>query len=69
MVEQKNNQDVWVNAGGRIVCGEHGGDYLTSAIKAGQGPHIVTPLDDWLLCLADEAAELGFECETCAAGR
>lgn len=56
---------VWINAGGRIVCRNHGGHYLTTAIKSGEGPHIFTPLDDWLYHPPEIAAEYDFNCEDC----
>lgn len=56
---------VWINEGGMIVCRDHGGDYLESAINAGEGPHILTPLDDWLYHSPEVAAQYNFNCEVC----
>lgn len=56
---------VWINVGGRVVCRNHGGDYLRTAIAHGNGPHILTPLDDWLYHSPDIAAEHNLSCEDC----
>lgn len=56
---------VWINEGGMIVCRHHGGGYLESAINAGKGPRILTPLDDWLYHPPEVAAHYDFNCETC----
>lgn len=57
---------VWISAGGEIVCRDHGGSCLTAAIVAGQGPEIVTPLDDWLYHSPENAAQFELTCEVCA---
>lgn len=57
---------VWISAGGEAVCHDHGGSYLTSEIAAGEGPHIFTPLDDWLYHSPETAAEHDLACEVCA---
>lgn len=56
---------VWINEGGRIVCPDHGGHYLQTEIAAGKGPHILTPLDDWLWHSPDTAEHHNFNCEDC----
>lgn len=56
---------VWINEGGRVVCCDHGGSYLSAAIANGKGPHILTPLDDWLYHSPATAAKYGFTCEDC----
>lgn len=56
---------VWINEGGRIVCRDHGGSYLTAAIAKGKGPHIFTPLDDWLYHPPEIATQYNFNCEDC----
>lgn len=56
---------VWINQGGRIVCRAHGGSYLESAINAGEGPHVLTPLDDWLWHSPKTVALYYFTCEDC----
>ncbi|SMX98918.1 hypothetical protein [Brevibacterium linens] len=57
---------VWIEEGGRVVCREHGGGYLTAAINAGEGPRIFTPLEeDWLYHPPEIAEEYSFNCEDC----
>lgn len=57
---------VWISEGGEVVCWEHGGSYLKTAITAGEGPHILTPLDDWLYHSPEIAREYDLTCEVCA---
>lgn len=57
---------VWISAGGEVLCKDHGGSYLASKIAAGQGPEIITPLDDWLYHSPETAAEFNLVCEVCA---
>lgn len=56
---------VWMNANGMITCLNHGGGYLQTAVKNGEGPRIITDLDDWIHFTAAEAAANGYECESC----
>ncbi|WP_193096582.1 hypothetical protein [Brevibacterium sp. FME17] len=56
---------IWINAGGMITCLNHGGGYLQTAVKNGEGPRIITPLDDWEHFTAEVAAEHGHKCESC----
>lgn len=65
MSEYTAERSVWINEGGRVVCRDHGGDYLRSAIAHGAGPHILTPLDAWLYHSPELAALHGFTCEDC----
>lgn len=60
---------LWITEGGLISCRDHGGSYLQAAIRAGEGPHIVTPLDDWLYHSPETVAQYDFECETCQHNR
>lgn len=56
---------IWINAGGMITCYAHGGDYLQTAVRNGEGPHIITQLDDWMHFTAAEAAKNNHQCESC----
>lgn len=56
---------VWISEGGEVLCREHGGGYLTAAIDAGAGPHIFTPLDDWLYHSPQIAEQYNLRCEVC----
>ncbi|WP_193072806.1 hypothetical protein [Brevibacterium sp. FME37] len=58
-------KSVWINEGGRVVCRNHGGDYLRSAIAHGDGPHILTPLDDWLYHSPEIVTLHNLTCEDC----
>lgn len=62
---------IWISNGGEVTCTDHGGGYLSSAVKASPRKRThVTPLDYWTRATAQDIAELaadGIGCETCKA--
>ena len=58
---QTTTQALWINGNGRVVCTDHGGHYLRTAVEATPGaPMIDTPLDNWMMVPAEMAT-----CEEC----
>lgn len=66
IVPTKNR--LWIGQDGRIVCTEHGGYYLQSAIEnSPEKNHHITPLNDWEE-IPSSVYVPGLDCEICVQG-
>jgi hypothetical protein len=64
--------DLYCDTNGRVVCAEHGGQYLRSALaRDPRATHITTPATLWFRLTAPERATLAEadldRCEECSA--
>lgn len=56
-----NTSDLWIEANGRVVCPDHAGHYLRTALEVlPHSLHIFTPLGVWMRVTTEPAT-----CEDC----
>jgi|OM-RGC.v1.036069060 hypothetical protein len=59
-------KNLYINENGRTACSNHGGFYLTHAIKENPtAAEYDTPADNWVRLSAKDLAEFDLSCETC----